>query len=310
MKNGVMLALLISVISTGNVMATPIKDVQAFADEWINTYVKSSTGNLLINPGELNTLLNLSYFSYKRSACTLAAQDYALKALNMNWHLLQNVTQTRLNPSHATPYKLELKAYNKLMKQAWQCEKEHEIVGSIYARMIDYLLDDTQNTTKELRKSIEALREQARAALADSLSVVKEYIESLIDECQKNRPEDNNESNTTTVKRSLFNYLLTLLPPLAAHSFVKIDSMGVQASEEGWKVLSEIERIHNLIWTALEQRRADFYAIMYRSLYAVAASSELDKEVFYISFDNDGPITANALDTLLPDPRKLTLFLK
>jgi len=95
---------------------------------------------------------------------------------------------------------------------------------------------------------------------------------------------------------------------LAAHSFVKVDAMSIEASEEGWKVLYEIERIHNLIWTALEERRANFYAIMYRSLYAVANESALESSVFYISFDNEGAIATDAQSSFLPEPQKLALF--
>jgi len=193
------------------------------------------------------------------------------------------------------------------MKQAWQHQQDHEFIDSSYAQMVSYILDGDDNTTKQLRESIKIMRDQARAALIDSLSAVKGYIESLIEECQKKAAE-NNSSDSLTIKQGIIDYLLELIPPLAAHSFATVDNMGVEASEEGWKVLSEIERIHNLIWMVLEHRRANFYAIMYRSLYAVAKKSKLEKSVFLISFDNEGPIATDAQSSFLPDPRKIALF--
>lgn len=285
---------------------TTKEDFENFANEWITTYVESSHGQLFVSPEEMNILLNLTYFSYKRSASTIASQDYVLQALNTNWHLLQNVVQTRLNPAHSTPYKIEQKKYEKMMKQAWDGQQEHEYIDSTYAQMIESILDEDHNTSKLLRDSIKIMRDQARAALIDSLSAIKEYIEALIEECQKKRIT--NSSDTVEMTKGIFDYLLELIPPLAAHSFAAVDNMGIEASEEGYKVLAEIERIHNLIWMVLEQRRANFYAIMYRSLYAVARKSKLEKSVFLVSFDNEGPIAADAQHSLLPDPRKIMIF--
>ncbi len=307
MKYQATIILLVCFIFTFKSQCTTKEDFEAFAHEWINTYVLSSNDHLLVSSQELNILLNVAYFSYKRSASTIAAQDYALHALNANWHLLQNITQTRLNPSHATPYKFELKQYGKLMKQAWDLEQVHESIGSTYAHMLESILED-QSTSYQLQKGIKVMREQARVALIDSLSSIKEYIESLIEECKKKNSDTPNSLDSFALKKGIFDYLLEMIPPLAAQSFAKVDTMSIEASEEGWKVLSEIERIHNLIWMVIEQRRANFYAIMYHSLYAVAKAAKLGNSIFHISFDNEGPIASELQNSSLPDPRKVTLF--
>lgn len=304
MKSLLKLALICATINTAIVSCTTKEDFEAFANEWVSTYVQSSNGHPLVSPAELNILLNLTYFSYKRSAGTITAQDCALQALNENWRLLQNIKQTRLDPSHSIPYKLEPKKYDNLMKQTWLGLQEHEYIDATYTNMIEFIFYD-QNISNQLHNSIKIMRDQARAALIDSLAAIKTYIESLIEECQKRNTTD---PDSTEIKKGIVDYLIEMIPPLAARSFVAVDSMGIEASEEGWKVLAEIERIHNLIWLVLEQRRANFYAIMYRSLYEIAKKCKAGKSVFMVSFDDEGQIPANSQSAVLPDPRKIKLF--
>lgn len=318
MKKGVIMKTIVTILVVATIMTVAtlygsnLNEYRTFAHHWTSYYVENDDGKLIISLQELTILLNLVYFSFARSASTLRAQSITLHAATTAWQLYQNVVQTRRNPSKKIPYAIDSKEALNTMQESIILQQEHQKIGTSYANMLEAICKQGLINNDALNVGIAALRAQARMVLVTSLQTLEDYVKELIDACQQYKndslfaKEEPPDLNNEEVTRGIIDVLTNWLPSIAYYSFVYADRLSITASEESWRLLNEVQNMHNKLWETLETLRAQFYLVIYQTLFAIAQKHELVSNQAYIIFDTNGLIIDNTYQPL-PNPTQLTI---
>jgi len=259
--------------------------------EWIRSYILDNKNNLLVYPKEIQLIANLVYLSFKRSLCTLQAQEAALKAMDTFWKGWQNIAQTRMDPSITQPYYIPEhdKSYENIT-QFWQLHDKHRKIGLAYSHAVKNIVNGNSLITIYARDGVDTMRNQARTVVAHSLINVKNYVGELFYTEKKYQKI-----------LSYMNFIWAYLPKLALHSFVEANKKNDLVSKESWEILMKIQNVGKYTWQIIEQDRASFYLAFYKAIWHYMKELHLEQDYFKILFDQDGPIN------FLPNPVSLDL---
>ena len=269
---------------------------------WIKTYICDKNDTLLVDTQDLQALLNLLYLSYARSSITLDAQDGGLQALQASWQAFQNIIQLRMNPAKVPPYTIDADTYTNDMNDLYELQAEHSYIGTLYAAAVEKIVQGSVITDEHLKKGIKSLRDDARRSIANSLSDVREYLDTIL-----HTRNDKNElqEDLTHKSFSLGDYVWGLIPNLALNSFVKADDLTITMSEEWWKALYQLLNISNMVWKSVERARAELYLTYYKAVYLEAQSHEIDMTSMMFMFDEHGLLDFDKQQDQLPQPKTL-----
>jgi hypothetical protein len=165
-------------------------------------------------------------------------------------------------------------------------------------------------TNEQVKQGVHVLREDARKAIAESLTNVQEYLDAIINLQTGKAPTKEsafhpNYAYLLQKNFSLGDYIWALMPNMALNSFVKADDLTISISEEWWKALYQLLLISNIVWKPIEQARASLYLSYYKALYREAQTQDIDMQSMMLMFDENGLLEAPAQCTPLPDPKNL-----
>jgi hypothetical protein len=274
--------------------ATPY---QAQAQTWCSTYVCTTAGELLISEHDLITLANLCYLSCMRSYNTLTAQDASLQALSALWHGWQNITQTRLDPSHQLPYNIPTEEQAATGERFWRAQHAHHRAGLTYARAVEHIVHGNELHTAHAVRSVSELRVNARVVMAQALLDVKEYLGSIF--------------NTESTKGfydlwkgfCFIKHLASYTSQLALTTLASAEELNNTVSETGWSALEAVQVVGAHTWRAIEQARASFYLAHYNTIATIIQQRKLRAPLM---FDVNGLLPKNKQTILLPTHLLLT----
>jgi len=269
--------------------------VEQSAQTWFKTYVLSSEGAPLLNPSELQILINVVYFSYLRSQSTLNAQTKALDALETVWQTAQNITHLRLNPSIDLPYQKTATQNKKIANALWTAQQEHHRIGTTYAQAFELILKKDLVSSTALTLAITKMRTNARQLIMQALLDVKQHVGDLC--IYLTQPSPHTQKN-----RSLLDTVSSYVPFFTTSSFAKINKAHLQASSKAFQALILLQQSGNHVWRIIEQTRGAWYFELYKQLYQLL----ITKNAGYLGivFDETGyiPVTEKIV---LPKPELL-----
>lgn len=236
-----------------------------FAVNWCKAYVYDESKKLRISGQDLDHIRLLIQLSADRAQLTLRAQDIALKTLELFWQAWQNVSQTRLNPSHERPFELDrsqcvpFDLYWDLIEDQEQCSKQYSEVAQrvVYGGVLADQLS---------RDAVEHMRSQARIYMVDALADIKKQLGALYDiafeKGQDIQIDEGDEVSDVRRKFSFAEFILSYVPNLAMHCFIHADKTHNVMSAEAWFMLQKVQRIGNQVWHAIESARLAFYTAL------------------------------------------------
>lgn len=271
------------------------------AKEWSNTYVISKQNKLLMNPSDLQLCANLFYFSYLRSAVTIKAQDIACNTLNGMWQGWQNIAQTRMNPSLDLPYPTDYAKQENLYQDFVKAQTYHRMLGQTYAHAAETAVKQDYLTGHSKNAILEA-RERSREVVILAFIEAKKILGDLIDFASANLRSDWIEWDDQEIitKFDFLDSLSQYIPYFALKSFLEIERINTQASEQTWQIISTMCGISKQMWDAIEMARGSYYLAYYQELYQIMQEQNIDSSYFMIMFNEHGIIPADKQKTQLP----------
>jgi hypothetical protein len=272
---------------------------------WANTYICDSKGTLTIHLKDLQVVLNLLYFSFDRSRCTLQASDKGAPALLEPWHAFQNIIQLRRNPSKEAPYFINKNTYNDTLNLLYELQIEHNRTSKTYATVVESIIQGSLITNKHLKHGITDIRDEARRVIAQAVTNVQEYLNAILH--MRNKQSDTQEESPMAIPSlnknfNLGDFIWALLPHMALDSFVKADEMTISLSEDWWQALYELILLSNMVWKPIERARAELYLEYYKIVYHIAQNNSVDMTTMKVMFNEYGLLGADQQHEQLPDP--------
>jgi hypothetical protein len=274
------------------------------AQDWVNTYVISKQNKLLMTPSDLQLCANLFYFSYLRSAATVKAQDIACDALHHMWQGWQNIAQMRMNPSLDLPYPTDYAKQEDLYKDFIKAQTYHRMLGKTYAHAAEAAVNQDY-LNENSKTAIMQARERSREVVILAFIEVKKILGDLIDYASENLRSDWIEwDDQENQEISRFDFLDTIsqyIPYFAVKSFLEIERINTQASEETWRIITTMCGVSKQMWEAIEMARGSFYLAHYQELYRVMQDHNIDSSYAMIMFNEQGIIDPDHQKTQLPE---------
>ena len=241
----------------------------AFAKSWCHAYIYDESNRLRVSFEDLQAVRELIQLSADRAAITLQAQEIALQTLILFWQTWQNLSQTRLNPSHERPYRAA-RAQCIAFDQFWGVIEDQELCSKRYSDTAQRIVHGGALSHQLSKDAVENMRAQARIYMVDALADVKKQLGNLYDIAFHKSQEADLLSDDTDVQRGLniAEFILSYVPNLAMHSFIHADKAHNLISSEGWLVLEKVQHIGNQVWNAIESARYAFYQALLDELDA------------------------------------------
>lgn len=271
------------------------------AQEWVNTFVISKQNKLLMNPSDLQLCANLFYFSYLRSAATIKAQDIACNALCDMWQGWQNIAQTRMNPSLDLPYDVDYAQQENLYKEFVKAQSYHRMLGKTYANVAEAAVKEDYLTAHSKDAVLEA-RERSREVVILAFIEVKKILGEMIDFATENLRSDWIEwdGGDDDIRFDFLDSISQYIPYFAVKSFIELERINTQASEQTWKIITTMCGVNKQMWEAIEMARGSFYLAHYQELCRVMQEMDIDPAYCMIMFNEHGIIDADKQKTHLP----------
>lgn len=249
--------------------------------EWANLHIQKE-GNLLVSSQELQILANLFYFSYQRSATTLAAQQAARLMLDGMWHGWQNIAHTRMNPSLKPPYVIDYDEQERRYRLFLEAQKTHRSIGLTYSHIAQAAVKE-HYLSKELEHAVINLREHARTIVAQAFLNAKKVVGELYHVASQGlrSPDD----------QTRFDVLDTVsyyLPILSMQTFIDAEKAQLKASEQSWQIINTMINVNMTIWDTIETERGSFYCAYYMVIMEIMRAHKLDKSCGTIIVDENG----------------------
>jgi len=266
------------------------------ANKWVRTYIVDYNDTLLLYPKELQMIINLIYFSFKRSWATIEGQSIAMETLDTIWKGWQNVAQTRLDPSKTTPYIIDNYEKQYGAQRFWDAHDQHIIIGNTYSWAVNTIVHGDFLYTAQAKNAVTALRNQGRSVVAQAIVDVRQYVGELFHTANK---------KSVTKAIPFIDYLWDYLPKLAINSFVEANNTNDLVSQKSWNILMKMQGVGTHTWQMIEQERAGFYLAFYKTIWTTMNKLLLEKDYFKIMFDEHGEILLENQYRFLPDPHTL-----
>lgn len=242
----------------------------AYAQQWYHEFLLADAQQQMPD-ADLQAVRELIEVSADRARVTLQAQEAALDMLIFHWHAWQNLSHTRLNPSHERPF---VPDYGRIDHQQYlELMIEQEVISARYAQVAQQVVHGNLLTHERSKKAVDAMRAQARIFMVDALADVKKQLGGLYDIAFR-AVHEYADAETDAVQEPAvrgFNFgefILSYVPNLAMHSFIHADKAHNMISAEGWQVLEKVQRIGNQVWCAIETARLAFYDALLHELDA------------------------------------------
>ena len=270
------------------------------AHNWITTFVVSPHKGLLMDSVDLQLCANLFYFSYLRSAATLKAQDIACKTMDCMWHGWQNIAQTRMNPSIDLPYHADLEKQEKLYKNFIKAQTYHRSIGQTYAHIAEAAVKENYLTPTS-QEAVLIARERSREVVAMAFIEIKKILGDMLQFASSNLRSDWIDWDDEDATRfDLLDTLSEYIPYFAVKSFIELDRVNTQASEQSWNVVNTICGVSKQMWEAIEIARASYYLALYQELLFVMKEYKIDAQFMRIMVDNQGIVNPEYQEIALP----------
>lgn len=293
-------------------ITTPLQatlEINPYANQarsWVKSHIGSMEKGILIEQHDLHFIANLVYFSYYRSKITLDAQECTLDALNSIWQSFENITHTRLNPSHGIPHAIFPHQQEALLEKFLRIAPKHRTVGTTYSHAIELIVDGNILQSAHALKGMLAVRSEARAVVAQALCDVKQILGTLYGDA-RTKACDVVQHMATQEQSSrgfpFLDYLWTYIPQLAMQSFIEADNLNNILSQEAWDALQKGISVATQTWQTVETARASYYLAHYKALYDILQT--VDCEFRTIMFNENGLIPLEHRTELLPAPENL-----
>ena len=236
---------------------------RVYARQWAQDYIIAPDGSLRIARQDLEGIIKLIDYSLRRSEATLKSQRIALDAINLAWKAWQNMTQTRLNPSHTRPHIINAAEKKKALEAFWPALEEQEALCKAYSQVAKEVVHGDVLSSTLSKDAVKEIRRQARIFMLDALTDVKKQLEGLY-AITFNKNVDPalevTDQDADLVKAfSISEFIMSYVPQLAVHQFIHADKLYNNLSQEGWDILQKIQLIGNQAWDAIETARVGFY---------------------------------------------------
>jgi len=258
----------------------PLHSISTISDQEIRTALKGST------PRDAQLFLNWAYWSFKRSHATLQSQEIALKSLQENWALWQNLAQTRRNPEKALPYPAVSTLNSAELYRTTYAQQM--AAQTTYAFMLNKIIKEPMISTFPLNNLIITLRAQARAVVtqvATSMATTAhEALATLAPFAHKNFFTDQ---------------LQNLIDGLGMQSFSTFDRKYTETSDYCFKGLLKSQELGNSVWHAVETARAEFYFVLFKRIQALMVELQFPAASFTHAFTANG-LSATSQQLSLP----------
>lgn len=270
------------------------------ARQWISAHIDSKSHPHSMSPEDLQRCANLFYFSYLRSLATLQAQERISKALEYFWHGWQNIAQTRMNPSRKLPFAADYEIQKKIYEEFIAAQAHHRDAGQSYAHIAE-LVVNTNVMAPASKEAIVHMRAQARQEMIQAFSDIKKTLGNLIDFASAHLRsdwipwDDEGEMNRFAVIDMLCDYL----PSLALKSYIEMEKINTQATDQTWQILMTMNFVNQQIWHAVETARASYYLAYYQELYFYMQSINLPKKYFACMVNQNGIISTDQKAVML-----------
>lgn len=257
----------------------------SFAD---HAQIWASQVTQLSNEKETQALLNLLYWSYRRSATTLMAQKAFLTDQQLVTQAIYSITSTRLNPAYKQPYTIDPEHLKKMRQHFIDAQQEHQCVGKMYSECIETIIHGNLLSSAVYDLALQ-VRDGARTVIAHQLSThlgqIDHHLATLQDSLKESYQLFQKIQATRKVGDLFFHYLWDLLPALAVKSFVRFDNQLTDINHQLWHALLKSEEFGNYRWCIIEEKRAEFYATYYNALYQHLQHTTMSSAAFFLLFD-------------------------
>ncbi len=270
------------------------------AHNWISTFVISPQKKLTMSGADLQICANLFYFSYLRSAATLKAQDIACKTMESMWHGWQNIAQTRMNPSHELPYQCDSERQERLYKDFVKAQSYHRSIGQTYAHIAEVAVNENFLAPYS-QEAVLFARERSREVVAIAFLEIKKILGEMLSFASSHLKSEWIEWDDEVQNRfDLIDTIGGYIPYFAVKSFIEIERINTQASEQSWNVVSTICGVSKQMWEAIEVARASYYLALYQELLFLMQEYKIPADYLMIMVDHAGIISADHQKSCLP----------
>lgn len=214
-------------------------------------------------------LLNVTYWSWARSAMIMQAQKAVAHFVRAAHALVQTSMSGRMNPARlcdiagctTDEWRQTLTQYEQSHNELVEKLKAYRYASATYAQCLEYILK-TDHASHVVVKYTQKVREQARVCLVDTLEEHALSIDKVIDTLSKVFDCVSMRSST----RGIVEVALQFADLGIFNSFAKFDKKYCQCNEAVWNTLAKSYTLSNIIWDMSEQARVDFYRVHHRML--------------------------------------------
>lgn len=238
-------------------------------------------------------LLNLLYWSYKRSAQTCIVQREALTSLNQHWKTWQVCAERRFDPSSSVPH--DHSAATACASYMRERARFHTI-HTTYMQVISTTTAESSYTSPRLFEFVQELRSSARLDVANELwnhfSEVREQLQKEFlahQELLRNHlPLGSSLSPAYKTGDVHDRGIFDIFTSMAAFSFQEFDEIFISRSDQLFGYFITLQQLFNELWTTIETTRANFYRSYFMTVRTYLITHAFPKECFLNLFDEHG----------------------
>lgn len=196
---------------------------------------------------DAQVLLNLLYWSYKRSHNSLATQKAAEKNLREQWAAWQSCADRRLNPK-AVSMHYQKHGNHELFEVL---QKEFHDTQSQYSYIVEVATDAARYSSAAIAPFVASFREKSRRHV---MHTIKHQLAVMAEELERQLRE--HALDLRSEHRGVISYLINTI---AVASFAQLDASWRDHSNQLMGQFLNIQEVFNSVWTTIETTRAAFY---------------------------------------------------
>lgn len=213
-------------------------------------------------------LLNLTYWSWARSAMILHAQKAVAQYVRDVHALIHTSMSGRMNPARlcsiagctSDEWRRTLQTYEHAHHELVEKLKAYRYASATYAQCIEYILKGDHASPAVVRYA-QTLREHARDSLRATMKAQALSLNKAIETVSKVF-----ESLRFGSTRSFFEVVLNFADLGVFNAFAKFDKKYLQCNDTVWNTLAKSYALGNIIWDMSETARVEFYNVHHRML--------------------------------------------
>lgn len=256
--------------------------------------------NLLqdVDVHDARVFINLLFYSYQRSAVTLATQDAGYAALCELHDQWQGCVERRLNPSQG----IGDYSYSNAQHKFATLRRTFHDIHTYYAYIVQAATSATlQNDT--LIRHINAMRNRSRSLVIARMYTILDEIRAALTALHSDTygytdSSSHKRAMPTDNQHTIEETISSIVNTFAATSFVELNTTLMTTGSFFSNQYQQSQHYSNLLWNTIETARAEFYKTYFIRTIQVLNELAFPPETFLSIVSHEGATETPSSDNL------------